>query len=671
MKNKIFIKFILIIFISFNIACSDTEESLPSEENISVESDVSDSEVNQTQETEDETETSASLSIEKIEVEDLIQYQQNAITIVDEVQKTESLPDFNILAFEQIESENWDILAVKKVLNIFAFGGFATDTQIKKWSELSPNIAIQEMLTFEQYNSLLSPVTSDDIEFYLEKRDIKSMSLFWSSDHKDNPISETNRARYNLNTSYDSLQRVWAGKVNRRGFNPFREKIVFFETNYHMALNQSNGIEPQVMFQNYYNIATALEHNLSYDKVLAIGALSAGIAYQYGHNRNKFDYGKFRGNEDFAREYHQLFFGIFGDYNNSIHEFETIRNTAKALTDMTGERNEVEDQINYRDVELAFNSDSHYPTALTILEQSINGNNAKEKIFDLSKKAILHTESENNLPVYIISTLADDNLTSEAKSKIIESWKKMGEQKSLLRFLQAYAVSKSFHSDFQFKYKTSVERNMHILNKITIDNNESYRDLYNMTYSSSDENCQLFKPIHDVFGGQRSLEAIDSPDVFRNVYNKSTRNKWSLLRNQITEDDVVVWQKNFEKIIPSEIATVKDANTTVFHVKDVAFWLWDFLIQDGGKNFGTLEKAHVYALLNGYDLGNFMNESNPTRVYSSIELESLEYRGKVEDGGNAIIFINSSDISKRLTANQNIMKAVAFIIATPYIYISK
>ena len=610
---------------------------------------------------------------EFITVDDLIQYQQDATTIVDEVAETGTLPNFNILAFEQLSDEEWDTQAVQKVLNIFAFGGFATDEQIQTWADMTPDLAIQEMLTFDESNYLLSPVDDSQVEKHLVQKDIRSLSIFWGSDHKNNPIPESSRSYYGLNDYWYSLQKVWSAKVNKRGFNPFREKIVFFETNYHMSLNQDNGINPQVMFQHYYNIAKTLENNLSYDKVLSVGALSAGIAYQYGHNRNQFTDGQFRGNEDFAREYHQLFFTIFGDYNSSVHEFETIRNTAKALTDMTGETRTLENSglSSYKDVELSFNTEDHYLASLTILETDISGRNAKEKIFNLSKIAINHEESENNLPVYIVSTLADNNLTEEGTEKVISSWKQMGDEKYLLRFLQAYAVSKTFHSDTQFKYKTSVERNMFVLNKITINNSESYRDLYSISSISDDQNAKIFRPIHDVFGGQRSLEAIDSPDVFRSVYNRSTSSNWSILRNYITDDGESVWEKDFYEIIPKDLATTYDDNTTLFFVKDVASWLWNHLIQDNGENFGTLEKAHVYALLNGKDLGYFLNSGNPTKVYTATELESLETRGYITDGGNAPIYINSGDIDKRRTANRNILKAVAFIVATPYIYITK
>lgn len=86
----------------------------------------------------------------------------------------------------------------------------------------------------------------------------------------------------------------------------------------------------------YDDITLALENGAPRYEVLALGAKSAAIAYQYGHRSNRMtNAGVFLGNDDFARELHQLFFRINGIYEDPIyHEDVTIENTARALTGM-------------------------------------------------------------------------------------------------------------------------------------------------------------------------------------------------------------------------------------------------------------------------------------------------------------------------------------------------
>ena len=63
---------------------------------------------------------------------------------------------------------------------------------------------------------------------------------------------------------------------------------------------------------------SSLASNSAYSTVIAQGAKNAAIAFQYGHNYNVYSGGTFIGNEDFAREYHQLFFGILGEYDHRL-----------------------------------------------------------------------------------------------------------------------------------------------------------------------------------------------------------------------------------------------------------------------------------------------------------------------------------------------------------------
>ena len=240
-----------------------------------------------------------------------------------------------------------------------------------------------------------------------------------------------------------------------------------------------------------------------------------------GIARTAYVNGECRCNEDFAREYHQLFFGILGAYNPAYHEGISIKNTAAALTGILVERNFKGDLTD--NIEL--HPEWHYPDSLEILNVSIGGHDTLQRINQLSQYAIEHPESLDNLPVRIIRDLGDDNLTPDKMSVIRSAWRAMPE-KNLLDFLRAYAISVHFHSDQRIKYLTSVDRHLLIANKIALNDEENYLDIYLDIYDEQGkpdyfhvEDVQIFRPRHNVFGGQTGVEAADSATVFRNNYN--------------------------------------------------------------------------------------------------------------------------------------------------------
>ena len=182
-----------------------------------------------------------------------------------------------------------------------------------------------------------------------------------------------------------------------------------------MATNLNTEVNNYQMARIYDDIMAAHEAGLPYQDVISAGAISAAVATQYGHRWNLWNPWDEECwcNEDFAREYHQLFFGILGVEDPEgidNHETVTIKNTAKALTHMVVEY----DEIIRRLPEWVFylGHPYHYPGHLTldILNNEIPGTNAKERIEYLSQIAINHPESLKNLPVKIISGLADDDL---------------------------------------------------------------------------------------------------------------------------------------------------------------------------------------------------------------------------------------------------------------------
>ena len=85
--------------------------------------------------------------------------------------------------------------------------------------------------------------------------------------------------------------------------------------------------------------------------------------------------GQFYGNEDFAREFHQLFFGIFGTPDPAQHEAITIKNTARALSGIRldfGPNGYVLPAARY-------DPSLHDFHDLTILRTTIRGSTAQEK----------------------------------------------------------------------------------------------------------------------------------------------------------------------------------------------------------------------------------------------------------------------------------------------------
>lgn len=562
-------------------------------------------------------------------------------------------------SFTMVSDEQWDVTAVRKVLHLFAYGGFADDEQILAWAEMPPGEAIVQMITFDTDNPLVSPDDRYDL-LSRHKGTLTGLSQLWSSIRFANKMPIDLRKNFKM-ASHNSPGRTWLHAVAKRGLNPVRQKIGFMETNYHLVANLDAGVFNQQLFPYYDDIMNSLANHSSYQDVLAMAATSAAIAVQYNHKDNKFIDGKFVGNEDFAREYHQLFFGILGDYDPQYHEITTIRGTAKALTDMNVERIRDWQGNYYLSPEVHFGTEFHYPGSLEILYQYIDGETALEKISNLSQYTIVHQESLDNLPIMIVRCLADDNLDDEKISKIRTIWAEL-EKKDLLIFLRKYAISTIFHSKNRVKYWSSLDRNLIISNQLTLTNRESYLGYYYPEYYLRQEGFEIFRPVHNVFGHQTGLEASDEPSILKEAYNRSIDKIWFFARFKEQKDR---WEKDWAAVIPQAEDT--------YRVRAVAEWLWNRFVADGLKNFGTLERAHVYALLgSGTDFGCFVNSTDMSFVYSSevIETDPLiqELMGDLE---LTKINLDSDDAEKRRVANFRVGLAIGFISATPYVFVQE
>ena len=558
----------------------------------------------------------------------------------------------------------WNETAVRKVLQTFAYGGHPTDDQIALWAGMTPRQAIDEIMTFDMINLKLSPADFDTLGTHAEGT-LESLADFFSSDNPENHVLSTRRDYYDKR-GWAGPQYNWFMAIRAKGVNNFLHRIGFWETNYHMSVNRDVGIYPFPVIRHYDNIITALSDGTPYQQVLAKGALNAAIAYQYGHNHNVFIDGQFRGNDDFAREYHQLFFGILGDYDHDYHESVSIENTARALTGIRANYHSSEE--GGPDVEVYFSADVHHVDPLEILYTSISGPTAKEKIEHLADVAILHSESLENLPVIIVSALADDNLTPEKKTAIRDMWASLPE-KDLLEFLKLYAISEVFHASDRVKYHSGFDKHLFFHNQMLLSNEELYIDLNPVRYRLSDDDIEPFSPIHNVFGHQTGDEAYNSPAIFKNNYNTSTDSYWYYERVDQSSSD---YTKEWRDIIPR-------SDDGTFRADDVARWLWQRFIADGWKNYGLLEQAHLCMLLStGRDLGYVMHDSlasapHPDTVYHADDFTDPQSETGIilQTHADMELLIDDDDPDTRRTANRYIQRALAFIAATPYTFLQE
>jgi len=305
----------------------------------------------------------------------------------------------------------------------------------------------------------------------------------WSSNQATNLVCPDKRQNYQRTivrndgqtVLYNAgLQNTWISAVNTRGLNPFANNVGFWLANYHMAVNL-NDTEPPLIIDLYTQALDDLATHQPFYYVLANGASSAAVAREYGHRRNKYrnNTGVFIGNDDFAREFHQLFFRINGAIEDPLyHKNATIEHTAWLLsgTQIDKVSNaygttlasgwwvapiDFSDHIDNSGRNIR-NITWHPAFDLEIYHTLISGATAQAKLHALSSIAGQHPESRDNLPVAIINYFADDNLSPGKINQIHTEWNTIeGQPDDFLRLLQDYAISTAFHSADTFKYRTA------------------------------------------------------------------------------------------------------------------------------------------------------------------------------------------------------------------------
>jgi len=178
----------------------------------------------------------------------------------------------------------------------------------------------------------------------------------------------------------------------------------------------------------------------------------------------------------------------------------------------------------------------------------------------------------------------------------------------------------------------------------------------------TNEDVRVFHPTHNVFGSQTGVEASSSAEVFRNNYNRVTLTDF-IYRRAAGESYGRLWERDWGSIVPI-------GETGDYIVKDVAEWLWNRFIGDGLKNFGALERAHVYALLaSSRDLVYLASPEDLSRVITSLELETEPTLiALVNSLSTQLLPLDSIATDEKRYANERIGQAINFIVATPYIF---
>jgi hypothetical protein len=586
-----------------------------------------------------------------------------------------------------VKSRDWNESHVRRVLAAFAYGGLATEAQIETWGGMKPAQAVSEMLTFGTVNSKLSPPDLND-DTSMHCGSLAGLQAFWSGDDPRNMMNYADRYRYAVlssggSLSTSNLQRTWTKAISTRGCNQFLHKMALYITNYHASITVHK--TRAGLIRDYYDeVLAELNAGGDFIDVMTVAATDAALARAYGHQYSTYrdSTDVFSGTDDFGREFHQLLFRINGTTEDmTYHEDTTIEHSAWMLAGMNVDRDASAygsgnsgdwyigpiDFSNHDDPygRTLNNTTNHYyggqNSCLEILHATICGDTAAEKITALAPVAAAHPESMENVPVTMIDFFADDNLDAGKIAEIRGSWAEANYD--ILAFMRDYAASTAFHNASTFKYHTAFDRNLLTQNANTLDNEEVFgRQHYDSPYSRmARQGAEVFEPAHDVFGGQTGFQAANNRYIFRDAYWQNVGSSSFLYDISDTYTlasggTVFTWQKDWGSVIP--------LNGNGEHVvAEVAGWLWNHFIGDGGKNFDPIARAQVQALLaDGRDFGYVVNSGSPDIVYSSNDITNGA--ATAADQAKAIELMDLAST----TGNDRVGMAINFITMTPYAF---
>ena len=251
---------------------------------------------------------------------------------------------------------------------------------------------------------------------------------------------------------------------------------------------------------------------------------------------------------------------------------------------------------------------------------------------------------------------------------------------NLLAFLRAYAISTTFHSEDTVKFRSTFNRNLTLYNSIVLDNEEAFvgrQDYDSPRNEMRNQDGDVFQPAHDVFGGQTGTEASGNPSIFKSAYDAAgLYTTTRLARNTLTYDTdtsgtaQATWDKDWGSVIPTN-------GNGEYVVGDVAVWLWQRIVGDGGKNFDVIARAQVLALLaRSQDFGYAVTvinpeiSTNPEATYSSLELtgdaDLVDVMAAL--AAETMALDDSNVTGTRRTANRRVSYAANFIAMLPYTF---
>ncbi len=589
-----------------------------------------------------------------------------------------------------VSAEQWNQAAVRHVLQAFAFGGHASSQQIATWVGMNPHAAITEMLNFELVNPQLSAPGPADVSSG-KCHSMTELQTFWGSDDPANPLRMADRQFHRLLSDNMLLRQAglyftWARAMQTHGCNLFLHKMAFYLTNYHASIHIDNaGV---ALIRDYYDdTVRALSEGEDFVGLMFHAASNGALAVAYGHASNYVHpfTGAFSGNDDFAREYFQLLFGIEGTSEDpQYHESVSIENNAKLLTgmapdflanrfgsiarfdwftsdlDFTDHVDSTGRQVRNRTAHFDFRLGA--ASCLEILHQQVCGANAEQKLRSLGSVAASHPESMASVPLKLVRFFADTVITPEEQAALQLAW--ADANFDLLKFVRAYAISTQFHDPSTWKYWSAFERNLIVHNATILDNQESFArpEFYGSLVRMFEQGVLPFAPIRDVFGGQTGNDAANDRFVFKNAWSANVENPEvlsSVIQFQGREGGGVSvrWQKNWSSEIPGNAQGE-------YLVQYVAEWLWSRFIADGGVQFDNLARAQVYSLLaTGFDFVAVLGADGPATVLNSADLQP---------GTTANLYMRALAEHKmnlaELRQQHNIGMAINFISMLPYAF---
>lgn len=549
--------------------------------------------------------------------------------------KTETTSDFVSLT-----TDEWGVDEVKKVMNTFTYGITASESQIAKWAEMAPSTAIEEVMNFDAHNPLLKPSPTNNLNSFTKIEDISSLLY--------NYYKETNVGladRFALPSKFPRGDIESALITSNLGYNPLRLRIGLWETSYHQVINTNVDVLNAINTWNYFdNIVEGIAAGTPYEEILAKSATSTNIMYMYKQFDNVYKNNTLVGNDDFAREYNQLFFGILGKDNLSYYENTTIENTALVLTGMknihtnfTAANGDIFGGPGYSVIPV---NTLHYAKPVEISEKMVQNENVIDGLMEIAKISIDTDESLDTLPLIIIEGLADDNLKNNIhKMETVRNAWKIMPKKDILAFLKKYAISRSFHSNDRIKYLSTMDRTMKIYNLMNVEDKMPHHVLRPRN-EMEQEGYTMYVPGKGVFGNWTGVDIKNNTNVYKEYYNGAANQRYyNIYPNQ-----------DMSKLIDSSVSN---------NVKDITEYLWSKFVGDNLKNFGIIERLHVYALLK---TGNDFNSAYG--VSADIDLNVFDSSNSVRADFKSLetseVDLNNNEI------RNNIAKVVNFIIAMPY-----